>query len=441
MGDVLLVHNGIIENYRELRATLQAEGIECVSDTDTEVVAQMIAHLYSRNNDAELAFSQVIAQLKGAFSLVAMFSGLENFALAARNGSSLTVGKKGDFQQSGEDNSAVYIASDPMAYSDNCEQWAQLPDESWLVLRDLQIECYSMSDGQSINLTWQPCEVSLANFGKGNFRHFMEKEIFEQPDVLTHTLGYYLDTTKGMPRDFTQMAMRGETDNSPADTVYSHKGLEELDFTKYNRILMVACGTAWHSACIARYNFESFAGIPASVELASELRYRNPVIEPKTLAIFVSQSGETADTLAALSYCYDRTTTLAVVNAEMSALAHEAHMVAPLKVGQEIGVASTKAFTAMLCTLGCLILIAAQQRKTCSEKQISDLTKSAISLPRIVSETIKSLQKSVADVTTKIVGKTLRNLSRARSVVSASFRRSTKTEGNFIYSRPRIRRR
>jgi len=329
-GRVGVVHNGIIENFAELKAELAAKGHGFTSDTDTEVIAHLIEDRLAAGDAPLAAFKATLDRLKGAYALGVLIEGEDALVLGARRGSPLVVGY-GD----GE----MYIGSDALAVGPLTRRIAYLEEGDFVAIDHSQARIFS-ADGQPAQRTIQTVSASAALVEKGAYRHFMEKEIHEQPDSCQHTLGAYVDP---VTRRF--------------------RGAGGVDFAALDRIQIVACGTAYLAGMIAKYHFERLADLPVDVEIASEFRYREPVVRPGTLAMAISQSGETTDTLAALRWCKDKgVTTAALVNVHESTMAREVDVMWPTHAGPEIGVASTKAFTAQVTALIALAVEAAVQR-------------------------------------------------------------------------------
>ncbi|HSJ40988.1 MAG TPA: glutamine--fructose-6-phosphate transaminase (isomerizing), partial [Xanthobacteraceae bacterium] len=316
---VAIVHNGIIENFQELKDELVAEGRRFDSDTDTEVVAQLLTSLLERQMSPEEAMGKAMERLRGAFALVALFSGRHDILMGARRGSSLAVGY-GD----GE----MYIGTDALALAPFTKRVTYLEDDDWVVLN---AQGASIFQGRKeVKREIRQSGISGAMMGKGNHRHFMLKEIYEQPAVIGDTLQSYLDPTT---RSVSVPAL-------------------PFDWNKVSRVTMTACGTAFYACMVGKYWFEKLARLAVEIEVASELRYREPPLPEGGVCIAVSQSGETVDTLAALRYAKaHKQTILSVVNVPESAIARESHVVLPTLAGPEIGVASTKAFTTQLTVL------------------------------------------------------------------------------------------
>jgi len=329
-GPVCVVHNGIIENFRELRAQLEGQGYAFVTETDTETIAVLTHKFIDEGNGPVEAAMAAIAQLEGAFALAFLFEGEEDLIVAARLGSPLAIGH-GD----GE----MFVGSDALALAPMTNKITYLDEGDRAVLTRTCVEIFD-AKGNPASRAVEEVQASAASVDKGGYRHFMSKEINEQPKVLADTLGFYLPD--------------GETITLPEPG---------LDFTQFDRVVMVACGTAYYACFVAKYWFEQISGLPVDVDVASEFRYREPPIGPRTLAILVSQSGETADTLAAQRYLKGKAAAVvAAVNVTHSSIARESDLVLPLMAGVEIGVASTKAFTCMLTVLAALALKAGFER-------------------------------------------------------------------------------
>jgi glutamine---fructose-6-phosphate transaminase (isomerizing) len=331
-GPVAVVHNGIIENFRELREELALKGRTFVTQTDTETVA-LLAHQYMiEGASARDAAEKTIARLHGAFALAFLFDGESDLMIAARKGSPLAIGH-GD----GE----MYVGSDAIALAPMTDRITYLEEGDWAILTRTSLEIRD-ANGALANRAERRIQIDNTRVDKGGHKHFMAKEIAEQPRVIGEAVRHYLDQS--------------------GESIVLPQG--DIDFTKVRRIVMVACGTAYYACYTAKYWFEQLARVPVEIDVASEFRYREPPIEEGTLAIFVSQSGETADTLAALRYCRDKAQSIvAVVNVPESSIARESDLALPIHAGTEIGVASTKAFTCQLTVLLMLSLKAAEQRK------------------------------------------------------------------------------
>ncbi len=318
-----LVHNGIIENYKELRAELQEDGRSLESDTDSEVVAHLVSRRIENGETPQEAVANVLPRLRGAFALAIAFRDHPDMLIGARRGSPLVLG-----YGEGE----TYLGSDALALAPLTQQIAYLEEGDWVVVTRDGAEIHDET-GAVVEREVRSSGASAAAVEKGNYRHFMQKEIFEQPTVVAQTLSSYLR----------------RSDNSVALPQF------DFDISSIRRVTIVACGTSYYAGMVAKYWFEQFARIPVDIDVASEFRYREPVLEENGLSLFISQSGETADTLAALRHCKEAGQTIAaVVNVPTSSMAREADLLLPTHAGPEIGVASTKAFTCQLAVLAAL---------------------------------------------------------------------------------------
>jgi glucosamine--fructose-6-phosphate aminotransferase (isomerizing) len=379
-GPVALVHNGIIENFRTLRAELEAQGHVFETETDTETIAHLIASNLNEGADPAAAVKASLEHLEGAFALGILFEGHDDLLIGARKGSPLVIGV-GD----GE----MFLGSDALAVAPFTNRVIYLEEGDWCVLQAASFEIFDES-GIRVDRPETLVQAAGATVEKGNYRHFMQKELFEQPDSTARTIGAYVN------------ALDQSIDLPGEDSA--------IDWENVTHLHMVACGTAYYATCVAEYWFEQIAGLPVKTDIASEFRYRRPAL-PKSggLALFVSQSGETADTLAALRYCKDAgLKTAAVVNVPTSTIAREVDLVLPTLAGPEIGVASTKAFTAQLCALAAAVIAAGKARGTIDRQQESDLVDALSGVPRLISESFK-LDSSVARLA--------RDLSKARDVI------------------------
>ena len=352
-GRVVLVHNGIIENFAELKADLAAEGHVFESQTDTEVVAHLLDRELTKGNDPLVAFKSVLDRLTGAYALAVLIEGEDGLILGARRGSPLVVG-----WGEGE----MYLGSDALAVGPFTQKISYLDEGDFVALNRDGARMFDVS-GQPAERPIVTVSASSALVEKGEYRHFMEKEIHEQPDSVQHTLSHYLDF------------------------VNAKANVGDTDFAAVERIQIVACGTAFYAGQIGRYAFEKLAGLPCDVEIASEFRYRSPALSKGTLAVAVSQSGETADTLASLSWCKSKgLKTAALVNVHSSSMAREADHLWPTHAGPEIGVASTKAFTAQVAALLALAVAAGVQRGTIDATREIELVKALFEAPRLIAE-------------------------------------------------------
>ncbi len=327
-GPVTVVHNGIIENFRELRAMLANHGLTPSTETDTETVAMLAAHHMAQGMTAREAVKATVAALHGAFALLFLFQGQEDLMIAARKGSPLAIGYgKGE----------MFVGSDAIALAPMTDRVTYLEEGDIAFVTRSGVEIIDENHAHA-NRDIVRIEASATLIDKRGHKHFMTKEIHEQPTVVAEALGRYAPS--GLP-------------SFP----------DRLDFTQIDRVVMVACGTGYYSCLTAKYWFEQVAGIPCEVDVASEFRYREPPVTPRTLALFVSQSGETADTLAALRYMKDKAAIVAsLVNVGTSSIAREADLALAILAGIEVSVASTKAYTNQLTILALLAVHAARQR-------------------------------------------------------------------------------
>ncbi|MEO8547317.1 MAG: glutamine--fructose-6-phosphate transaminase (isomerizing) [Sphingomicrobium sp.] len=330
-GPVALVHNGIIENFKPLRDELIADGRKFASETDSEVVAHLVAREVERGSTPEQAVATVLPRLHGAFAIAFLFRDHPELIIGARMGAPLTVG-----YGKGEN----YLGSDALALAPLTQRIAYLEEGDWAVVRRDSVEIFDR-DNRPVERAIVESGASSAPIEKGNYPHYMLKEIFEQPVVVAQTLQSYV-------RPF-----EGEVALPTGD----------LDLSAINRVTIVACGTSYYAGMVAKYWFEQFARVPVDIDVASEFRYRQPVLEPGGLALFISQSGETADTLAAVRHARaERQRIAVVVNVPTSSMAREADLLLPTHAGPEIGVASTKAFTCQLAVLAALAANLARAR-------------------------------------------------------------------------------
>ena len=355
---VAIVHNGIIENFASLRDELIADGFEFSSQTDTEVVAHLVSRELAAGRKPVEAAYNALKRLEGAFALAIMFKGDENLIVGARNGPPLAVG-----HGEGE----MYLGSDAIALAPFTSSITYLEDGDWAVIRRDEITIFDMSGRAVVRKRQQSLGTSFL-VDKGNHRHFMEKEIHEQPEVISHTLGHYLDFTESRAR--------------PIDLPF--------DFAKIDRLAISACGTAFLSGQVGKYWFERLARLPVDIDVASEFRYREIPLSPNSAALFISQSGETADTLASLRYCRKAGIPIgAVVNVRGSTIAREADVTLPTLGGPEIGVASTKAFTCQLSVLASLAVRAGVARGTISAEEEKVLVHQLAETPRFATQVLK----------------------------------------------------
>ncbi|MGR3677220.1 MAG: glutamine--fructose-6-phosphate transaminase (isomerizing) [Paracoccaceae bacterium] len=353
-GRVAVVHNGIIENYRELRSFLAENQLVAETDTDTETIAMLCDWFLTQGDSPVEAAKKTIARLDGAYALCILFDGEQDLIVAARKGSPLAIGH-GD----GE----MYVGSDALALAPMTDEITYMEEGDIAIVTRAGVQ-FLDGDQQPVIRVSRKVNVDSSATDKGGYRHFMAKEIAEQSSVLANAVQYYQPVE---------------------DTVATT--IEGLDFSQFDRVVMVACGTASLACFIAKYWFEQIARLPVEVDIASEFRYREPPVSDRTLAIFVSQSGETADTLAALRYCAGKAGKIAaVVNVAESSIARESDVVLPILAGPEIGVASTKAFTCQLVVLATLALQAAEQRNSIDSNLLHQHRKSLRQIPGQVAD-------------------------------------------------------
>ncbi len=354
---VAIVHNGIIENYQELKTELEAAGHVLASDTDTEVVVHLITHYLNEGLEPKEATSKTLHRLDGAFALGILFAGHSDLMIAARRGSPLAIGF-GD----GE----MYLGSDALALAPLTRKIMYLEDGDWAVLTRDSVDVFT-EDDRPVEREVKLTEFSGALIGKGEHRHFMLKEIYEQPQVIGDTLHGFIN---------------------PATREFS---LPEINFdpAAITKITMVACGTSYYACMTAKYWFEKLARIPVEIDIASEFRYRCPDMPKGGMALFISQSGETADTLAALRYAREQGQHIvSIVNVPESTIARESDLVLQTWAGPEIGVASTKAFTTQLTVLACLVIAVARARRTINHETEARLATALIEVPARAAEVL-----------------------------------------------------
>ncbi len=354
-----VVHNGIIENFRELKDELRAQGVRFETETDTEVVAQLVTSEMRKGKSPMEAVAATLPRLRGAFALAFLFAGDEDQLIGARHGPPLAVG-----HGEGE----MYLGSDAVALAPFTDEVTYLEDGDWAVLSRSGVQIRDL-DGRPVERPRQRVPAGTFMAEKGNHRHFMAKEIYEQPEVVGRTLARYVDFTAGkvvLP------------DPLP------------FDFKALKRMSISACGTAYYAGLIAKYWFERLARLPVEIDVASEFRYREPPMEEGQLALFISQSGETADTLASLRYAKAQGQhVVTVVNVQTSTMARESAAIAPTLAGTEVGVASTKAFSCQLTVLLCLAIAAGRARGTLSEKEEAELVNALIAVPGLMADALK----------------------------------------------------
>ena len=372
---VAVVHNGIIENFQTLRDELAAAGHEFATDTDTEVVPQLIHYLLKQGLTPVEATARALKRLEGAFALGIIFAGEHDVLIGARRGAPLAVGH-GD----GE----MFLASDAMALAPFTRHVSYLEEGDWVVLEHGGATVRD-ADDRVVEREIQLSEHDGEAIGKENYRHFMHKEIHEQPAVIGDTLTSYINPTTGAI--------------SLPDLPFALKDV--------SRVLITACGTSYYAGLVARYWIEGLAGVPVEIDVSSEFRYRMPPIAEGGVALFISQSGETADTLAALHFAKEKGQNIvAVVNVPESTMAREADIVLPTRAGPEIGVASTKAFTTQLVTLACFSLALARAKGALSAAREAELSHALAEVPARAAdvlahdERIRGLAEALTNATT-----------------------------------------
>lgn len=369
-GPVAVVHNGIVENFKELRDKLAKLGLYHETETDTETVALLAQHYLSQGDSPRLAAQKTVGCLEGAFALAFLFHGEEDLMIAARKGSPLAIGH-GD----GE----MYVGSDAIALAPLTDRISYMDEGDFAVLTRESLEITD-KNGKLVNREIRKIAFDSARVDKAGYKHFMAKEIAEQPSVLTNTLRNYIS----------------------ADDKNIELPSNNINLAKIERLTIVACGTAFYAALTAKYWFEKIVRIPVEVDVASEFRYREPPVTPGTTAIFVSQSGETADTLAALRYmALKGATVLSVVNVPESSIARESDLVLPSYAGIEIGVASTKAFTAQLTVLALLAVKTAHAKGVINDIQYQGYITDLNCIPRLISQAL-SIDVAVQKVAQKL---------------------------------------
>ena len=367
---VAVVHNGIIENFAELRSELTADGYVFTSQTDTEVVAHLVARELKAGAGPIEAAHNTLKRLNGAYALAIMFADDDNLIIGARNGPPLAIGH-GD----GE----MFLGSDAIALAPFTNSITYLEDGDWAVVRRDEFAIFDI-DGKPAKRKRQRSLSTSYMVDKGNRRHFMEKEIHEQPEVISHTLAHYLDFSTGEARPLPL----------------------PFDFKALDRLVISACGTAYLSGLIGKYWFERLARLPVDIDVASEFRYREMPISRKSAALFISQSGETADTLASLRYCRKEGIPIgAIVNVRESTIARESDVTLPTLAGPEIGVASTKAFTCQLSVLASLAVRAGVERGTIGRGEEAALIRALSETPRFATEVLK-LEGQIEKVAQKL---------------------------------------
>ena len=369
-GRVAAVHNGIIENFAELRDALQAKGYSFSSQTDSEVIPVLVTSLLDQGYVPEKAAAAAIAQLRGAFAFALIFRDAPELLIGARRGAPLAVGYGKDCMLLGSDAVAVAHITNRVAY---------LEEGDWAILTPKSAVIFDKHGSEAQRAVTTVSDIGLA-VSKGNYRHFMQKEIYEQPAVLAETLSAYYDAAR---QRFVLPAL-------------------PMALHALNRLHLVACGSSFFASLVARYWFEDLARLPVDLDIASEFRYRTPILRENEMTVAISQSGETADTLAALRYARQHHRCVAIVNVTESTMAREADVVLRTLAGAEIGVASTKAYTAQLGVLACLALMLAQARGTLEANVLQRLTHALLTTPSLLAQALE-LDETIAGVAADIV--------------------------------------
>jgi glutamine---fructose-6-phosphate transaminase (isomerizing) len=365
-ANVSVVHNGIIENFRDLKAELTKDGYVFETETDTETVVHLLARELKAGHKPLEAVQRVLPRLHGAFALGIIFADDDNLMIGARNGPPLAVGH-GD----GE----MYLGSDAIALSPFTSKVTYLEDGEYVILKRNSIDIRDMA-GKSVKREPIISSASGVLIDKGQYRHFMAKEIHEQPEVIGHTLTHFIDMAESRVRDLEL----------------------GIDLSKINSVTISACGTAYYAGLVAKYWIERYARLPVEIDVASEMRYREAPLPKDGLAVFITQSGETADTLATLRYCKANGQRIAsVVNVHTSTIARESDAMLPTYAGPEIGVASTKAFTCQLAVLACLAIKLGRAKGTISDALEQELVKALIEVPRHMTALLRN-EKAYEDL-------------------------------------------
>lgn len=368
---VAVVHNGIIENFSELREELQAEGKVFASQTDTEVVAHLLAKYVNEGLDPRAAMLKMLNQVTGAYALAVMFHNDPGTLMAARSGPPLAVGYgKGE----------MFLGSDAIALAPFTNEITYLVDGDCAIVTHAGATILDFN-GNEVHRPRQISQATAYVVDKGNHRHFMEKEIYEQPEVISHALSHYVD--------FVSHRVRSD--------------VSTIDFGGVSGLAISACGTAYLAGLVGKYWFERYARLPVEIDVASEFRYREMPLSPSQAALFISQSGETADTLASLRYCRDNGLKIgAVVNVKESTIARESDAVFPIMAGPEIGVASTKAFTCQLAVLASLAIGAGVSRGTISAADEQEMVRHLVEMPRIMASVLNLIQPQMESLSREI---------------------------------------
>lgn len=361
---VAIVHNGIIENFSELKEELITEGAVFTSQTDTEVVAHLLAKYTREGKTHREAMLAMLNRVSGSYALVVMFQDDPSTILSARFGPPLAIGHgKGE----------MFLGSDAIALSPFTNEITYLVDGDLAVITHNRLDVMDYH-GRPVIRKSQISQAAACMVDKGNHRHFMEKEIYEQPEIISHALSHYIDFASHTVKD----------------------AATAIDFSKLSGLAVSACGTAYLAGLVGKYWFERYARLPIEIDVASEFRYRELPVSPTQAALFISQSGETADTLASLRYCKDEGLKIgAIINVRESTIARESDAIFPILAGPEIGVASTKAFTCQLAVLASLSIAAGRARGTVTEVDEKEMVRHLVEMPRIMSRVLNDIQPQI----------------------------------------------
>lgn len=372
---IAVVHNGIIENFSEIRDQLAARGAEFSTQTDTEVVAHLLASLVNNGKTPREAMRATLSLIRGAYALAVMFRSEPETIFCARNGPPLAVG-----HGSGE----MFVGSDAIALSPFTDEITYLEDGDWAVVTQDGLEVFDAA-GAAVERPRSRAEAAHAQVDKGHYRHFMEKEIHEQPEVISHTLAHYIDFAAATIRSLPS----------------------GMDFQRIGGLKIAACGTAYFAGMIGKAWFERYARLPVEIDVASEFRYRELPLSENDAALVVSQSGETADTLASLRYCREYGLKIgSIVNVRESTIARESNVVFPTLAGPEIGVASTKALTCQLAVFAALAIAAASARGTLGQDEEQTLIRALSEAPRIAGEVLNEIEPQMVELSREIARQT-----------------------------------
>ncbi|NNG73562.1 glutamine--fructose-6-phosphate transaminase (isomerizing) [Rhizobium laguerreae] len=370
---IAVVHNGIIENFAELKAELEATGADFETSTDSEVVAHLLAKFCREGMSGQEAMHAMLKRLRGAFSLAILLQNEPSTIMVARYGPPLVVGH-GD----GE----MFLGSDAIALAPLTNEVTYLVDGDWAVISKTDIRIFD-SEGNVVTRSRCTSMASADRVTKGDYEHFMEKEIYEQPEVIAHALAHYLDIADHRAASLST----------------------RMDFANASSLVISACGTAYLAGLIGKYWFERYARLSVEIDVASEFRYRDIPLSPHAAALFISQSGETADTLASMRYCKAHGLKVgAVVNTSESTIAREADAIFPILAGPEIGVASTKAFTCQLAVLATLAISAGKARGTITEEEERQLVKSLVEMPRVMRQVLRNIRPKMQLLSQELSG-------------------------------------